>query len=81
MIHLFFQRDSITLFPAMLVNELHDWMDKHPHLIQYPNASDSISVEVNVTLVKKQNHLLQISVRSLHSDLILPVYQGGLMAQ
>ena len=29
-------------------------------------------VKINVTLVKKQKHLLQISVRELHNDLILP---------
>ena len=49
---------------------------KHPHVIQYPNISNSIFVKFNGTLLKKQKHLLQISVRELHSDLILPVSQG-----
>ena len=59
------------------VNELHDWIEKHPHIIQYQNISDPLFVKINYTLVKKQKNLLQISVWELHNDLILTIYQGG----
>ena len=59
------------------VNGLHKWIDKTPHLIPYPNLSESICVKVNGNLLKNHNHLLQISVCGLHNDLILPVSQGG----
>ena len=53
------------------------WLDrKKPHVIIPPNVSDSLYVKINGTLVKKQKHLLQISVRYLHNDMILPIYQG-----
>ena len=34
-------------------------------------------VKINGTLVKKQKHLLQISVRELHNDIILPSFEAG----
>ena len=34
-------------------------------------------VKINFTLVKKQKHPLQISVRELHNDMILPSYEEG----
>ena len=33
-------------------------------------------VKINGTLAKKKKHLLQISVRELHNDMILPGYEG-----
>ena len=33
-------------------------------------------VKINGALVKKQNHLHQISVRELQNDMILPSYEG-----
>ena len=54
------QRDIITIFYEKIVNELIYWMDKHPHVIQYSNVPESIFFKVNGTLVKKQNHPLQI---------------------
>ena len=60
-----------------VVNELHDWIEKQPHLIQSTNVSYSIFVKVNGTLLKKRKHLIQISVRDMHNDLTLPVSHGG----
>ena len=34
------------------VNELHDWIDKHPNVIQSPNVSDSI---FSNSMFKKRN--------------------------
>ena len=34
-------------------------------------------VKINGTLVKKQKHLLQVSLRELHNDMILPSSRGG----
>ena len=56
------KRHYDNIFTEKLVNELHDWIDKLPHVIQPPNVSDSLFVKINVTLVKEQKQLLQISV-------------------
>ena len=66
-----------NIFYEKLVNELHDWIDKHPHVIKYPNVSDSLFVKINGTLVNKQKHIIQIFVQELHNNLILTIYQGG----
>ena len=34
-------------------------------------------VKINGTQVKKQKHILQIPVRELHNDMILPSYERG----
>ena len=64
-------------FTKELVNELNDWTEKHPHVIQPQNVSDSLSVKTIGVIIKKQKHLLQISAQELHNDLILQTYQGG----
>ena len=45
-------------------------------MIHPPNIKDYLFVKINVTIVNKQNHLLQISVQDLHNDMILPLHQG-----
>ena len=65
------------LFYGELVNELHYWIEKHPHVIQYSNVSDSLFVKINGTLVKKHKQLLQIFIQDLHNYLILPISQGS----
>ena len=62
-------------------NELHEWIEKHPHVIQLTNVSDSLFVKINGTLVKKQNNLLHISVQYLHNGLILPISQADFFVQ
>ena len=47
-------------------------LNKNPHVIHYPNVKYSVFVKINVTLPKKQKHLLQIPVRDLHNEMILP---------
>ena len=42
-----------------------------------PIVKDSVFVKINVTLVKRQKNLLQISVRELYNDMILPSSQEG----
>ena len=70
------ERHYDNIFSEKLVNELHERIQKHPHVIQSANVSDSLLVKINGTLIKKQEHMLQISVRELYNDLILPIYQG-----
>ena len=68
-----------NLFSGKLVNESHNWIDKQPHVTQsYPNASDSLFIKINVTLVNKQKHMLKISVQELYNDITLPIPQVGL---
>ena len=71
------QRGIITHTPENLVNSLHDWVETSPNVIQYTNVSDSIFFKINGTLVKKQKHLIQISVWEIKNDLIIKVSQGG----
>ena len=52
-------------------------MGGHPHIIPYPNVSDSIFVKVNENTLKKEKNFIQISVRKLNNDLILLVCLGG----
>ena len=56
-----------------LVNELHAWIENHPHVIHYPNVKDSLFFKINDTLVKKQNLLLIKSLQELQNDMILPI--------
>ena len=70
-----------NIFPEILVNGLHEWMEKHPNVIQFPNISYSLFVKINGTLVKKQKHIIQVSVQELHNDIILPIYQGFFCAR
>ena len=57
-------------------NEINAWIDNHPQLIHPSNVKDSVFVKINVTLVKKPKHLLQISVREIHTGMILPSSEG-----
>ena len=68
-------------FSEKLVNELHYWIENHPHVIHLPNVSDSLLIKINGTLVKKKKYLLQISVRELHNDTIRPIYEGVFWVQ
>ena len=70
---LFSERHYDNIFSEKLVNELHDWIENQPHVIQYPNVPDSLFVKINGNLLKKQKYLLQISVLELHNDMILPI--------
>ena len=47
------------------------WLD-----IEKP-ISDLLFEKINGTIVNKQKHLLQISVRDLQNYMILPIFQGG----
>ena len=59
-----------------IINELHSWIENHLRLIHFPNVEDSFFVKTNGTLVKKHNHILQISVRYQHKDMVLPISEG-----
>ena len=72
------RRHYEDLYYEKIVNELNDWIEKYPNVIQPPNESDSLSIKINGTIVKKQKQLLQISVLDLKNDKILSIYQGGL---
>ena len=45
-------------------------------MIHSPNVKDSLFVKINGTLVNKQRNLLQILLRELHNDMILPISEG-----
>ena len=59
-------KEMLYTFYKNLVNELHDWIDKHPSVIHSQILSYSIFVKVNGTLLKKHTNLLQIYVREIH---------------
>ena len=42
-----------NLFVGKLVNGLHDWIEKHPIVIQSTNVSESLPIIINSTLVRK----------------------------
>ena len=67
------KKQSENLFTEKLVNELHAWSKNHPHVIHSLNVKHVLFVKIIGTLVKKQKHLLQISVQELHNDMILPI--------
>ena len=75
------KRHYDNIFSEKLVNELNDWIQYQPHVIQSQNVLDSLFVKINGTLVKKQNHLLQIPVQYLYNDMILPIPQGEFLAK
>ena len=56
---------------------MHAWIENNPHVIHSPNVKYSVFVKTSDTMVKKKKHLLQISVRELHNDMILPSSLGG----
>ena len=68
-------RHHDNIFSGKLVNELHDWIENHPNAINPPNTSDSLFVKINGTIVRKQKHIIQISVRDLQNEIIFPIYQ------
>ena len=70
-----------NIFSEKTMNELHAWIKNHPNIIYPPNIKDWLFVKINVTIVNKQNHLLQISVQDLHNDMILPLHQGVFWVQ
>ena len=78
---IFAKRYYDNIFSEKLVNELHEWIDKFPNAAQSSNVSYSLIFKINVTIVKKQKHILKISVQDMHNDMILPIYQGGFLVQ
>ena len=70
-----------NIFSEKLVNDLHAWIENHPHVIHYSNVKDSLFIKINGTLVKKQNHVIHISVRELHNDMILTISEGFVLVQ
>ena len=47
-----------NIFSETLINELHAWIENYPGVTHPPTAKDSVFVNINGTLIKKQNHLL-----------------------
>ena len=70
-----------NIFSEKLVNELHSWIENHPRVINSPNVKNSLFVKIKGTIVKKQKHILQISVREIHNNMILTVSEGGFFMQ
>ena len=73
------KRHYENIFSEKLVNGLNEYIENHPRVIHSPNFLDSLFVKIDVTIVNKQKHILKISVRDLHSDMILPIPQGGFL--
>ena len=51
MLKLFIPAINISIFPnkhyekifdEKIINELHAWIENHPHVINYPNVTDSV---------------------------------------
>ena len=42
-----------NIFSEKLINELHAFIENHPHEIHYPNVKDSVFVKINGILVNK----------------------------
>ena len=66
---IFPQRHSNKICSEKFVNQLHEWLENYPHVIDSPKVSDKVFVKINGNIVKKQKHLLQISVRELQNDM------------
>ena len=64
------------IFYEKLVNELHAWIENQPHVINTPNAKDSLFIKINGIFVNIQKHILQISVREVNNNMILPNSEG-----
>ena len=75
--HWFFQRDIMTI-SLMKISEWITWLDiKSPSCNTFLQCLRVIIRQNNGTLVKKQKHILQISVQELHHYMILPISQIG----
>ena len=42
-----------NIFSEKLINELHAWIENHPHVIHSPNLKDSVFLKNNGTMVKE----------------------------
>ena len=73
---IFPKKNYENTFYEKLVNELHSYIEKQPHVIHSPNASYSLLIKINGTFVKIQKNILPISVQELHNDTILPISKG-----
>ena len=58
--YIFPNRHCDNIFSRKIIDELHDWMENHHHVIHPPNVSDSSFVKINGTLLNKQKHIPQI---------------------
>ena len=75
--HQFFPgKNQENIYSEKLINELHAWIEHHSHNT-FPQYKRLSVCQNNVILVKKQKHLLQISVRQLQNDMILPSSERG----
>ena len=70
-----------NIFSEKHINELHACIKNHPPVINSTNVKDSVFVKINVTLVKKQKNLLQISVRELHNEMVFTSSEGTFLVQ
>ena len=66
-----------SIFSGKLVNELHSCIENQPHVIHSTNVKYSMFFKINGTLLKKQINILQVSVRELRNDMILPISEGS----
>ena len=78
---IFSKKHNKNIFFEKLVNELYSCIENHPHVIHPANVKDSLFVKINCTIVKKQKHLLQTSVRDIQNDIILTISEGAFLVQ
>ena len=64
-------------FTEKLANELHYWVENHPHVFPSKNVSEKNYVKKQGNYCKQQNHLFQIYSCQFCNDLIVLVAQGG----
>jgi hypothetical protein len=73
------KRKGITKITKTIQANLRQWILDHPHVINSPIAKDTLLV-TNAQGVKERvsKLLLEIPIRDLHNDLILPPREGDL---
>jgi hypothetical protein len=73
------KRKGFTKITATIQADLRQWILDHPHVINSPIAKDTLLVRNKEGIKERVSKLLlEIPVRELHNDLILPPKDGGL---
>ena len=73
------KRKGFSKITATVQANLRQWILDHPHVINSPIAKDTLLVRNSEGIKERVSKLLlEIPIRELHNDLILPPREGGL---
>ena len=75
------KKNCENILSEKLVYELHAWIEISPSCNTYPQCKIIIIYQNIGTRVKEKKHLLQISARELHNNIILPISEGVFLVQ